>query len=161
MRARVRLILSLALVAEPVSLAAPAQPTQLPGRATSAESVAKYALSENMPVDPEATLGTLPNGLRYYVRQNAKPPHRAELRLVVRAGSVLEDDDQRGLAHYVEHMLFEGTEHFPRQSIIDFLGSLGLSLGPDANAATSYDETQYTLRVPCRMPVRARSGCSL
>ncbi len=152
MRARVRLILSLVLVAGAVTFAAPVQQTQLPGRETSAESVAKYPLSENMPVDPEATLGTLPNGLHYYVRQNAKPPHRAELRLVVRAGSVLEDDDQRGLAHYVEHMLFEGTVHFPRQSIIDFLGSLGLSIGPDANAATSYDDTQYTLRVPTDVP---------
>jgi zinc protease len=152
MRARVRLSLSLVLVAGAVTFAAPAQQTQLPGRETSAESVAKYSLAENMPVDPEATLGTLPNGLHYYVRQNAKPPHRAELRLVVRAGSVLEDDDQRGLAHYVEHMLFEGTEHFPRQSIIDFLGSLGLSIGPDANAATSYDDTQYTLRVPTDVP---------
>ena len=96
--------------------------------------------------------GDLPNGLRYYVRANAKPAHRAELRLVVKAGSVLEDDDQQGLAHFVEHMEFEGTRHFPRQSIIDFLSSLGLSIGPDANAATSYDDTQYTLRVPTDVP---------
>ena len=143
MRVRVRLILSFVLAAGAVAFAAPQQqPSTLPGRETSAESVAKYPLAENMPVDPDATVGTLPNGLKYYVRGNAKPPKRAELRLVVRAGSVLEDDDQRGLAHYVEHMLFEGTEHFPRQSIIDFLGSLGLSLGADANAATSYDDTQ-------------------
>src|SRR5262249_3879703 len=153
MRARVRLILSFVFAAGAVGLAAPPQqPSSLPGRDTSAESVAKYALADNMPVDPEATVGTLPNGLKYYVRSNAKPPKRAELRLVVRTGSVLEDDDQRGLAHYVEHMLFEGTEHFPRQSIIDFLGSLGLSLGADANAATSYHDTQYTLRVPTDVP---------
>src|SRR5262245_41629315 len=105
-----------------------------------------------MPVDPDVLVGTLPNGLRYYVRANAKPAHRAELRLVVKAGSVLEDDDQLGLAHFVEHMEFEGTQHFPRQSILDFLSSLGLSLGPDANAATSYDDTQYTLRVPTDVP---------
>src|SRR5579859_5175579 len=153
MRARVRLILSFVLAAGAVVFAAPPQqPSIAPGRETSAESVARYALGENMPVDPDATVGTLPNGLKYYIRSNAKPPKRAELRLVVRAGSVLEDDDQRGLAHYVEHMLFEGTEHFPRQSIIDFLGSLGLSLGADANAATSYDDTQYTLRVPTDVP---------
>jgi zinc protease len=152
MRARVRLILSFVLAAGAVAFAAPQQPSTVAGRETSAESVAKYTLTENMPVDPEATVGTLPNGLKYYIRGNAKPPKRAELRLVVRAGSVLEDDDQRGLAHYVEHMLFEGTEHFPRQSIIDFLGSLGLSLGADANAATSYDDTQYTLRVPTDVP---------
>jgi zinc protease len=152
MRARVRLILSFVLVGGGAVFAAPQQTTTLPGRETSPESVARYTLAENMPVDPEATVGTLPNGLKYYVRGNAKPPKRAELRLVVRAGSVLEDDDQRGLAHYVEHMLFEGTDHFPRQSIIDFLGSLGLSLGADANAATSYDDTQYTLRVPTDVP---------
>ena len=105
-----------------------------------------------MPVDPEVVVGTLPNGLRYYVRANGKPARRAELRLVVKAGSVLEDDDQQGLAHFVEHMEFEGTRHFPRQSIVDFLSSLGLSIGPDANAATSYDDTQYTLRVPTDVP---------
>src|ERR1019366_2664170 len=115
---------------------------------TSAVSVASYSLPQQMPVDPEALVGTLPNGLRYYVRANAKPAHRAELRLVVKAGSVLEDADQLGLAHFVEHMEFEGTRHFPRQGIIDFLSSLGLSIGPDANAVTSYDDTQYTLRVP-------------
>ncbi len=122
------------------------------GRETSAESVAAYALSDKMPVDPEALVGTLPNGLRFYVRANGKPAHRAELRLVVKAGSVLEDNDQQGLAHFVEHMEFEGTRHFPRQSIVDFLSALGLSIGPDANAATSYDDTQYTLRVPTDVP---------
>ncbi len=123
-----------------------------PGRETSAESVAKYALSQQMPVDPEVVVGALPNGLRYYVRANAKPARRAELRLVVNAGSVLEDDDQRGLAHFVEHMEFEGTTHFPGHSIPDFLSSMGLSIGADANAATSYDDTQYTLRVPTDVP---------
>src|SRR6266852_5139814 len=117
------------------------------GRDTSVASVASYGISQQMPVDPEALVGTLPNGLRYYVRANGKPARRAELRLVVRAGSVLEDDDQQGLAHFVEHMEFEGTRHFPRQGVVDFLSSLGLSIGPDANAATSYDDTQYTLRV--------------
>lgn len=122
------------------------------GRETTAASVASYALSQSMPVDPEVTVGTLPNGLRYYVRANGKPAHRAELRLVVKAGSVLEDDDQKGLAHFVEHMEFEGTQHFPGHGIADFLGSLGLSIGADANAATSYDDTQYTLRVPTDLP---------
>src|SRR5256885_3038578 len=130
---------------------ATAQP-QPPGRDTSADSVASYALSQPMPFDPEAVVGTLPNGLRYYVRANGKPLHRAELRLVVKAGSVLEDDDQRGLAHYVEHMEFEGTRHFPGTGITDFLSSLGLNIGADANAATSYDDTQYTLRVPTDVP---------
>jgi zinc protease len=86
------------------------------------------------------------------VRPNAKPARQAELRLVVKAGSVLEDDDQRGVAHFVEHMQFEGSRHFPGQSIQRFLSSLGLNIGEDANAATSFDDTQYTLRVPTDMP---------
>lgn len=126
--------------------------TQPAGRETSAASVASYSLSDTMPVDPEVAMGKLPNGLRYYVRPNGKPPHRAELRLVVKAGSALEDADQLGVAHFVEHMEFEGTRHFPRQGIVDFLSALGLSIGPDANAATSYDDTQYILRVPTDVP---------
>ena len=123
-----------------------------PGREITAASVASYGLAQQMPVDPEVAVGTLPNGLRYYVRANAKPARRAELRLVVKAGSVLEDEDQQGLAHFVEHMEFEGTKHFPKQSLVDFLSSLGLSIGADANAATSFDDTQYTLRVPTDVP---------
>ena len=122
------------------------------GRETSAASVASYPLADLMPVDPEVVVGTLPNGLRYYVRANGKPGRRAELRLVVKAGSVLEDEDQKGLAHFVEHMEFEGTRNFPKQGIVDFLTSLGLSIGADANAATSYDDTQYTLGVPTDVP---------
>jgi zinc protease len=137
-----------------LALAGPIVSAQTPpaGRETTAASVAAYPLALPMPVDPEAATGTLPNGLRYYVRANGKPARRAEMRLVVKAGSVLEDDDQKGLAHFVEHMLFEGTTHFPGQSIADFLSSLGLAIGPDANAATSYDDTQYTLGVPTDVP---------
>jgi zinc protease len=86
----------------------PSAQTVPPGQDTSAASVAPYGLTQLMPVDPEVVVGTLPNGLKYYVRANGKPGRRAELRLVVRAGSVLEDDDQQGLAHFVEHMEFEG-----------------------------------------------------
>src|SRR5215813_8991968 len=129
-----------------------AQATDAAGRETSAASVSSYRLNQLMPVDPEVTVGTLPNGLRYYVRSNGRPAHRAELRLVVKAGSVLEDDDQKGLAHFVEHMEFEGTQHFPGSSLTEFLASLGLSIGPDANAATGYNSTQYTLRVPTDVP---------
>jgi zinc protease len=143
-------VVALVLAAPIASMQTPSAPST--GRETSAASVASYPLSQQMPVDPDVTVGTLPNGLRYYVRANGKPARRAELRLVVKAGSVLEDDDQKGLAHYVEHMLFEGTRNFPGKSLIDFLSSLGLSIGPDANAATSYDTTQYTLRVPTDVP---------
>src|SRR5689334_10208290 len=135
-----------------VLAAAPALAQTPPGRETSAASVDRYPLSQQMPADPDVLIGTLPNGLRYYVRANPKPAHRAELRLVVKAGSVLEDADQQGLAHFVEHMEFEGTRHFPGNGVVDFLSSLGLSIGADANAATSYDDTQYTLRVPTDAP---------
>src|SRR5262245_42884032 len=86
------------------------------GRETTAASVAGYPLSADMPVDPEVLVGALPNGLRYYIRPNPRPAREAELRLVVKAGSVLEDDDQRGLAHFVEHMQFQGSRHFPGQT---------------------------------------------
>ncbi|HEU6451579.1 MAG TPA: insulinase family protein, partial [Gemmatimonadaceae bacterium] len=69
--------------------------------------------------DPALTVGTLPNGMRYYLRANRTPAHRAELRLVVNAGSVLEDEDQQGFAHFLEHMAFNGTTHFPRHTLID------------------------------------------
>ncbi len=128
--------------------------TPAPGRETSAASVASYALGDQMPVDPEVLVGALPNGLRFYVRPNGKPARQAELRLVVKAGSVLEDDDQRGLAHFVEHMQFEGTVHFPGQGINNFLGQLGLSLGADANAATSLDRS--ACQPMCRAPSTAR-----
>src|SRR4030095_1648100 len=143
-------VLALVLAAPIASMQTPSAPST--GRETSAASVASYPLSQQMPVAPDVPVRTLPNGLRYYVRANGKPARRAALRLVVKAGSVLEDDDQKGLAHYVEHMLFEGTRNFPGKSLIDFLSSLGLSIGPDANAATSYDDTQYTLRVPTDAP---------
>jgi len=91
---------------------------------------------------------TLPNGLVYYVRRNAEPRNRAELRLVVNVGSVLEDDDQRGLAHFLEHMAFNGTRRFARNEIIDYLERVGMRFGPDVNATTSFDETVYMLQLP-------------
>src|ERR1700691_2284547 len=117
-------------------------------RETSAASVASYGLSQQMPVDPDVVVGTLPHGLRYYARADGAPRHRAELRLVVKAGSVLEDDDQQGLAHFVEHMAFSGTEHFPKQGVVQFLESLGMRFGADINASTSFDETVFTLQIP-------------
>ncbi|HEX6535718.1 MAG TPA: insulinase family protein [Gemmatimonadaceae bacterium] len=98
--------------------------------------------------DPALTVGTLPNGLRYYLRPNASPRHRVELRLVVNAGSTLEDEDQRGFAHFLEHMAFNGTTHFPKQSLVDFIETSGMRFGADLNAYTSPDETVYMLTLP-------------
>src|SRR5437588_11889946 len=90
--------------------------------------------------------------MRYYIRRNKKPEKRAELRLVVKAGSILEDDDQQGLAHLVEHMAFNGTKHFPKNEIISFMESIGMRFGADVNAFTSFDETVYELTVPTDKP---------
>ena len=106
------------------------------------------ALTDRMPIDPAITIGKFPNGLRYYIRANKKPEKRAELRLVIKAGSILEDDDQQGLAHLVEHMAFNGTKNFPKNETISFMESLGMRFGPDVNAYTSFDETVYMLTVP-------------
>src|SRR5678815_5458945 len=110
------------------------------------------SLTANIPVEREITIGQLPNGLRYYVRENKKPEKRAELRLAVKTGSVLEDDDQQGLAHFVEHMAFNGTEHFPKNEIVQFIESVGMRFGADLNAYTSFDETVYMLTIPTDKP---------
>jgi zinc protease len=105
-------------------------------------------LTAMVPVDPRITVGTLSNGLRYYIRANKQPQNRAEIRLVVNAGSVLEDDDQRGLAHFVEHMAFNGTRHFPKNEVVAFLQSTGMHFGAHINANTSFDQTIYQLEIP-------------
>src|SRR6516162_11547703 len=110
------------------------------------------SLSDPIPVEREITIGKLPNGLRYYIRANNRPEKRAELRLVVKAGSVLEDDNQQGLAHFIEHMAFNGTSHFPKNESIGFIESLGMRFGADLNAFTSFDETVYQLQVPTDKP---------
>ncbi len=105
-----------------------------------------------MPVDPLITVGTLPNGFRYYIRENRLPQGRAELRLAVKAGSVLEDEDQRGMAHFVEHMAFNGTRNFPGNAVGTFMQSLGVRFGAHVNAHTSFDETVYELQIPTDNP---------
>jgi zinc protease len=106
------------------------------------------SMGAKLPIDPALRTGTLKNGMRYYIRKNAKPEHRAEMRLVVHAGSVLENDSQQGLAHLTEHMAFNGTENFTKSAVVDYLESIGVRFGADLNAYTSYDETVYMLEVP-------------
>jgi zinc protease len=109
---------------------------------------APVSLAAPLPVDPKIRIGTLPNGIHYYIRQNPKPEKRAELRLVVNAGSVLETDDQLGLAHFVEHMAFNGTTHFAKNDLVKYLQSIGVRFGADLNAYTGFDETVYILPIP-------------
>ncbi len=101
-----------------------------------------------IPLDPKVRVDTLGNGLRYYIRANDEPSNRAELWLAVNAGSLQEDDDQLGIAHFVEHMLFNGTERFEKSELVDYLERTGMRFGADVNAYTSFDETVYTLTVP-------------
>ena len=105
-----------------------------------------------MPLDPAVDHGRLSNGLTYYVRRNEEPRGRAQLSLVVKAGSVLEEEEQRGLAHFLEHMAFNGTERFEKQEIIDYIESIGGNFGPDLNAYTGQDETVYYLEIPTDDP---------
>ena len=111
-------------------------------------SGAPPAMTQELPIDPKVRIGTLPNGIRYYIRQNEKPEKRAELRLVVNAGSVLEDDDQLGLAHFLEHTAFNGTTNFKKNELVNYLESIGVRFGADLNAYTGFDETVYILPVP-------------
>lgn len=106
------------------------------------------SLNEKLPVDPLVKTGKLSNGLTYYIRKNTRPEHKVELRLVVNAGSILEDDDQQGLAHFVEHMAFNGSKNFKKNELVSFLQSIGVEFGADLNAYTSFDETVYILPIP-------------
>jgi len=100
-----------------------------------------------IPVDDRVRMGQLENGMKYFIQKNAKPENRAELRLAVNAGSMQEDDDQLGLAHFVEHMAFNGSKNFKKNELVDYLESVGTKFGPDLNAYTSFDETVYMLQV--------------
>jgi len=110
------------------------------------------ALRDPMPVGPGVTVGQLENGLQYYIRENSEPANRAEFSLVVKVGSVVEDEDQLGLAHFLEHMAFNGTDNFEKQELIDFMESIGMRMGADLNAGTSFDETRYMLQIPTDSP---------
>ena len=116
--------------------------------ASAAVPAADLRLDDRLPLDPQIIVGRLDNGLIYLIRPNEKPENRADLWLAVNAGSMQEDDDQLGLAHFVEHMAFNGTTHFEKQELIDYLERIGMRFGPDINAYTSFDETVYMLRVP-------------
>ncbi len=102
--------------------------------------------------DPLVVRGTLSNGLSYYIRHNEEPRDRAHIALAVKAGSVLETDDQQGLAHFLEHMAFNGTERFAKQEIIDYLESIGSTFGPDLNARTGFDDTLFFFEIPTGDP---------
>lgn len=155
-------LLSLLLL---VSTLAAAACATTPASPRTRESMMSQALPE-VPMDPAATLpldpairtGKLDNGLTWYVRRNGVPSDRVELWLVVNAGALLEDEDQRGLAHFVEHMAFNGTRNFAKQELVKYLESIGMRFGADVNASTSFDETIYTLTIPTDKPEFVEKG---
>jgi len=104
--------------------------------------------NDKIPFDSSVKTGQLANGLQYYIKKNNKPENKIELRMALNAGSMQEDNDQRGLAHFMEHMNFNGLKNFPKNEIVSYLQSIGVKFGADLNAYTSFDETVYILPIP-------------
>lgn len=117
--------------------------------------------SKKLPFDPNVKTGKLKNGLTYYIKKNAKPESKVTLRLVVNAGSILESDEQLGLAHFMEHMNFNGTKRFPKNKLVDYLQSIGVKFGQHLNAYTSFDETVYFLPIPIDSPEKIENGFNI
>lgn len=122
---------------------------------TIAETATKVEL---IPNDPSVVQGTLSNGMKYYIKNNGKPADKVELRLVVNAGSILEDDDQQGLAHFMEHMNFNGTKNFKKNELVDYLQGIGVKFGMHLNAYTGFDQTVYILPIPSDDPEKLEKG---
>ena len=117
--------------------------------------------SDQIPNDLDIITGKLDNGLTYFLKVNGKPANRAELRLAVKVGSVDEAEHERGLAHFLEHMSFNGTTKYPKSDLVDYLESLGMGFGPDLNAYTSFDETVYMIQIPTDEPEKFSSGVEI
>ena len=113
-----------------------------------------------IPVDPQVRIGQLENGLTYYIRHNEEPKGQANFYIAQKVGSILEDESQRGLAHFLEHMCFNGTEHFPGNGVVKYCESIGVKFGADLNAYTSIDETVYNIdNVPGAKVPEAIDSC--
>ncbi|MDR6943752.1 M16 family metallopeptidase [Mucilaginibacter pocheonensis] len=123
--------------------------------------IARMNPETRLPLDKEVRTGKLTNGFTYYIRHNEEPKHRVVMYLVNKVGSVLEENDQRGLAHFMEHMNFNGTVHFPHNELVDYLQKSGLGFGADINAYTSFDETVYQLPMPSDKPEILNNGIEI
>jgi len=135
------------------------KPTQTPEATTETTTIVEKTVTEKLiPDDPAVKTGILSNGLKYYIQNNGKPADKVELRLVINAGSILEDDDQQGLAHFMEHMCFNGTKNFQKNELVDYLQSIGVKFGAHLNAYTSFDETVYILPIPSDDPEKLEKG---
>ncbi|QYY36205.1 M16 family metallopeptidase [Ruficoccus sp. ZRK36] len=120
--------------------------------------VAAQPVSSDLQPDPAVTWGQLDNGLDYAIMPNAEPPGKVSLRLLVKAGSLMEREDQRGLAHFLEHMAFNGSKHYPPGSLVEYLQRIGMSFGADTNAHTGFDETVYKLELPGNTDALLKEG---
>jgi len=156
---RNRFFVALGLAAA-ITIGATAQTQQAPLRQGSAQAPRQTAinLQDTMPFDAAVRTGTLPNGLKFYIRQNGRPADRVSLRLAVKAGSINEADDQLGLAHLIEHMAFNGSAHFKPGELVSYFETVGARLGPHVNAYTSFDETVYMLDLPTDKPEIVTKG---
>ncbi|HWZ16505.1 MAG TPA: insulinase family protein [Mucilaginibacter sp.] len=141
-------ITALALIFSTFGVFAQVKRKPVPSHKSKPVSTSEQLSGNILPVDANVIIGKLPNGLTYYIRKNAEPKNRAELYLVSKAGSVLEADDQQGLAHFTEHMAFNGTRDYPKNQLVDYLQKSGIKFGADLNAFTSFDETVYQLPIP-------------
>ena len=118
----------------------------------SSSKVENKSTGKQLVMDSAIKQGKLDNDMSYFIRENGEPKNRIQLRLVVKAGSCMEDEDQKGVAHFVEHMCFNGTEHFEKSAIVDYFESIGMAFGPEVNAYTSFEETVYMLELPADDP---------
>ncbi len=125
---------------------------QAPPRSQVPGALPALAPADTLPLDPAVTAGTLDNGLRYYIRKNARPEHRVAMQLAVKAGSIDETDEQQGLAHFLEHMAFNGSRHYKPGELIAAFESTGARLGPHVNAYTSFNETVFQFQLPTDTP---------
>jgi zinc protease len=114
-----------------------------------------------LPLDSQVKTGKLANGFTYYIRKNTEPKARVQLYLAIKAGSILENEDQRGLAHFMEHMSFNGTKNFPKNELVNYLQKSGVRFGADLNAYTSFDETVYQLPLPTDDPELLKNGMQI
>ena len=129
---------------------------------TSAKPATKTTLADEViPLDPSIKTGKLPNGFTYYIRKNIEPKNRVQLYLANKVGSILENDNQQGLAHFMEHMSFNGTKNFPKNDLVNYLQKAGVRFGADLNAYTSFDETVYQLPIPSDDPEVLKNGIQI
>lgn len=131
------------------------------GTISSKTVFSQFDLNSKLSIDPNVKIGKLPNGLTYYIRKNVKPEKKVQLRLAINAGSILEDADQQGLAHMMEHMNFNGSTHFPKNELVNYLQSIGVQFGADLNAYTSFDETVYILPIPTDDSTKVDKGFTI